>query len=104
MTPPQPEETAEHPSKATEASAPDSGIAPNASPASSRVRLESSADSVVVELYSVHFHALVQLAELLVWDRPTAEEVVQDAFVAMHGSWQRLGDTRRPSATFGRRW
>jgi RNA polymerase sigma-70 factor (sigma-E family) len=95
MTPPEPDETTEHPSKAAEALAPSSGTVPDASVASSRVRFESSADSVVIELYSVHFHPLVQLAELLVWDRPTAEEVVQDAFVAMHGSWQRLGDSEK---------
>jgi RNA polymerase sigma-70 factor (sigma-E family) len=53
---------------------------------------------VVIELYSVHFQALVRLAELLVLDRPTAEEVVQDAFVAMHGSWQRLGEAEKALA------
>jgi RNA polymerase sigma-70 factor (sigma-E family) len=95
MTPGGSEETAEHPDKATEALATNSGIVPGAFLASSKVRPQSSADSVVIELYSVHFQALVQLAELLVWDRPTAEEVVQDAFVAMHGSWQRLGGAEK---------
>ena len=49
-----------------------------------------SADRAVVELYSAHYRSLVRLAALLVRDTPTAEEVVQDAFVAMHGGWQRL--------------
>jgi len=31
-------------------------------------------------------------------DTPTAEEVVQDAFVAMHGGWQRLEDTDKALA------
>lgn len=98
MTPAGPEETADRPNKAAEASATSRGITPDALPASSRVRPEPNADSVVTELYSVHFQALVQLAELLVWDRPTAEEVVQDAFVAMHGNWQRLGDAEKALA------
>jgi RNA polymerase sigma-70 factor (sigma-E family) len=92
MTPAEPEDTAAHPDKEAEASTTNRGIVPDAFLASSKVRPESSADSVVIELYSVHFQELVKLAELLVWDRPTAEEVVQDAFVAMHGSWHRLRD------------
>jgi RNA polymerase sigma-70 factor (sigma-E family) len=95
MTAADPEETAERPNKATESLATNRGIMPDAFLASSKARPESSADRVLIELYSVHFQALVHLAELLVWDRPTAEEVVQDAFVAMHGNWQRLGDTEK---------
>jgi RNA polymerase sigma-70 factor (sigma-E family) len=51
---------------------------------------EWSADRAVTELYEAHYRALVRLAVLLVRDTPTAEEVVQDAFVAMHGGWGRL--------------
>ena len=57
-----------------------------------------SADRAVTELYSVHYRALVRLAALLVRDVPTAEEVVQDAFVAMHGGWQRLRDAEKALA------
>jgi RNA polymerase sigma-70 factor (sigma-E family) len=49
-----------------------------------------SADWAVTELYSLHYRALVRLAVLLVRDIPTAEDVVQDSFVAMHESWERL--------------
>ena len=49
-----------------------------------------SADWAVTELYSLHYRALVRLAVLLVRDVPTAEDVVQDSFVAMHEGWQRL--------------
>ena len=35
---------------------------------------------------------LVRLSVLLVRDQATAEEVVQDAFVAMHGRWRWLRD------------
>ncbi len=58
------------------------------SPATTRVGW--SADYAVTELYSMHYKALVRLATLLVRDTPTAEEVVQDAFVAMHDAWKRL--------------
>ncbi len=57
-----------------------------------------SADRAVTELYSLHYRALVRLAALLVRDTPTAEEVVQDAFIAMHGGWQRLRDTEKALA------
>src|SRR5580658_8792318 len=57
-----------------------------------------SADRAVTELYSLHYRALVRLAALLVRDTPTAEEVVQDAFVAMHDGWQRLRDAENALA------
>ena len=55
-------------------------------------RPRRSADWAVMELYSLHHRGLVRLAVLLVRDIPTAEDVVQDSFVAMHGGWQRLRD------------
>jgi hypothetical protein len=42
-------------------------------------------------LYSLHYRALVRLAVLLVRDVPTAEEVVQDSFVAIHDAWSFQG-------------
>lgn len=48
------------------------------------------ADAAVEELYAAHYRWLVRLAVLLVRDVETAEEVVQDSFVAMHGRWRRL--------------
>jgi RNA polymerase sigma-70 factor (sigma-E family) len=70
----------------------------DAFPASGTARAEWSADLAVVELYSQHYRALVRLAALLLRDTPTAEEVVQDSFVAMHGGWQRLRDTEKALA------
>ncbi len=49
-----------------------------------------SADEALDELYAAHWRQLVRLSTLLVRDTGTAEEVVQDAFVAMHGRWARL--------------
>jgi RNA polymerase sigma-70 factor (sigma-E family) len=51
------------------------------------------ADRAVTTLYSTHYKSLVRLAALLVRDAATAEEVVQDSFVAMHGGWRRLRDS-----------
>jgi RNA polymerase sigma-70 factor (sigma-E family) len=50
---------------------------------------------MVVALYTEQYRALVRLALLLVHDVPTAEEVVQDAFVAMHTGWRRLRDNEK---------
>ena len=51
------------------------------------------ADRVVTEIYHGEYKSLVRLAVLLVHDVPTAEEVVQDAFEAMHTAWRRLRDS-----------
>jgi RNA polymerase sigma-70 factor (sigma-E family) len=53
---------------------------------------ETDADGAVEQLYAAHWRPLVRLSALLVRDVGTAEEVVQDAFVAMHGRWGRLRD------------
>jgi RNA polymerase sigma-70 factor (sigma-E family) len=57
------------------------------------VAKEWDATQAVTEIYSAHYRSLVRLAVLLVRDVATAEEVVQDSFVAMHGAWRRLRDS-----------
>jgi RNA polymerase sigma-70 factor (sigma-E family) len=59
------------------------------------VSTDSDADRAVTELYSAHYRSLVRLAALLVRDIGTAEEVVQDSFVAMHGAWRRIRDSEK---------
>ncbi len=54
-----------------------------------------TADEAVHRLFGAHYHGLVRLAALLLADRDAAEEVVQDAFVALHGRWGRLRDPDR---------
>lgn len=76
----------------------DGGFMPDAFPACATGRTEWSADHAVIELYSSHYRALVRLAAMLVRDTPTAEEVVQDAFIAMHAGWHRLKDTEKALA------
>jgi RNA polymerase sigma factor (sigma-70 family) len=48
------------------------------------------ADGALTALYASHYRSLVRLAELLVGDLATAEEVVQESFVAMHCRGRRL--------------
>jgi RNA polymerase sigma-70 factor (sigma-E family) len=68
-------------------------IVPAALAAPGAARPGQGADRAVTELYSLHYRRLVRLAALLVRDAATAEDVVQDSFVAVHDGWQRLRDT-----------
>jgi len=53
------------------------------------------ADAAVGVLYDSHYRPLTRLAALLAADEAIAEEIVRDAFVAMHGAWRQLGDSDR---------
>jgi RNA polymerase sigma-70 factor (sigma-E family) len=53
------------------------------------------ADTAVESLYASHYRRLVRLSVLLVRDLETAEEVVQDSFVAMHGRWRSLKEPEK---------
>ncbi|HCU91257.1 MAG TPA: SigE family RNA polymerase sigma factor [Actinobacteria bacterium] len=57
------------------------------------VAADWDAEQAVTTMYSTHYRSLVRLAALLVRDTATAEEVVQDSFIAMHSSWRRLRDS-----------
>src|SRR5215207_890591 len=56
---------------------------------------DTDADGAVEQLYAAHWRSLVRLSFLLVRDLGTAEEVVQDAFVAVHGRWAGIRDPQR---------
>ena len=56
---------------------------------------EWDATRAVTAIYTTHYRSLVRLAVLLVRDVATAEEVVQDSFIAMHAAWRRLRDTEK---------
>jgi RNA polymerase sigma-70 factor (sigma-E family) len=58
----------------------------------------ADADVAVEQLYATHWRQLVRLSALLVHDQQAAEDVVQDAFVAMHGKWSRLRDPEKALA------
>jgi RNA polymerase sigma-70 factor (sigma-E family) len=55
----------------------------------------TGADAAITELYGAHYRSLVRLATLLVHDISTAEEVVQDSFVALHAGLHRLRDSEK---------
>ena len=61
-------------------------------------RIVSAADAGVSELYATHWHSLVRLAYLMVHDVTLAEDITQDALVAVHQRWGRLRD---PHAALG---
>ena len=56
------------------------------------------ADTAVTMLYASHWNPLVRLATMLTRDASIAEELVQDAFVALHRRWGSLAD---PGAAHG---
>ncbi len=57
-----------------------------------------TADAAITQLYGSHYRPLVRLAVLLVHDVSTAEEVVQDSFVALHSGLHRLRDGEKALA------
>jgi RNA polymerase sigma-70 factor (sigma-E family) len=60
--------------------------------------IDWDAERAVTELHSRHYPSLVRLAALLIRDVATAEEVVQDSFVALHSRWRRLCDSDKALA------
>jgi len=54
--------------------------------------VEPQSDEQLADLYRQHYRSLVRLAALLLDDRAASEEVVQDAFVKLHQSWDRVAD------------
>ncbi len=61
-----------------------------------------SVRAVVTDLFHHHYRRLVGLAGLMVDDRETAEEVVQDAFEALYRNWTRLRDPHAAVAYLNR--
>lgn len=52
----------------------------------------SGRTEAISELFLAHHRRLVGLASLLVDDRPTAEDIVQEAFAALYRRWHHLRD------------
>ena len=57
-----------------------------------------AADQSLTEIYSAEYDSLVRMAASLVSDIQTAEDVVQDSIVAMHGAWPNLYDNDKALA------
>lgn len=66
--------------------------------AAGAAKSQQHAVRAIATLYNEHYPSLVRLAALLVGDRATAEEVVQDSFVAMHANWRRLRDSEKAAS------
>lgn len=56
------------------------------------VSAEVQAHEFVSDLYQAHALALVRVAKLLLGDQPSAEDVVQDAFLSLYRALPRLRD------------
>lgn len=56
------------------------------------------ADQLIADLYLAHGLALIRVALLLVGDKPTAEDVVQDAFLGLYTAVGRLSGTDKALA------
>jgi DNA-directed RNA polymerase specialized sigma24 family protein len=82
MTAAEPSEVTGHSSGVTRRAAARDGLG--------SVSAERDADAAVTALYAAHYQSLVRLAALLVLDTGTAEELVQDSFVALHRGWRWL--------------
>ena len=56
------------------------------------LRAASDCDQAIIAMYTAEYRSLVRMSVVLVGDVPTAEEVVQESFIAMYGAWRRLRD------------
>jgi RNA polymerase sigma-70 factor (sigma-E family) len=59
---------------------------------------EWTADEAVTRLFAAHYRGLVRLAVLLLHDRAVAEEITQDAYVALHAKWGGLRESDKALA------
>ena len=55
-------------------------------------RLASDADLAITAIYDAQYRPLVRMSAMLLGDVGTAEEVVQESFIAVHAAWRRLRD------------
>ena len=58
----------------------------------------TDAEAAVAALYDAAAVGLLRLAYLMLGDRPSAEDVVQDAFFGLYRNWARLADHDRALA------
>jgi RNA polymerase sigma-70 factor (sigma-E family) len=63
-----------------------------------RAACPAATAEALITLYSAHYRSLVRLSVLLLNDVATAEEVVQDSFVALHVGMHRLRDNDKALA------
>jgi RNA polymerase sigma-70 factor (sigma-E family) len=68
---------------------------PESLAAVSNAVLGKPASDGVTALYEAHALALTRLAHVMLGDRQSAEDVVQDAFCGLYRNWARLSDPER---------
>lgn len=54
--------------------------------------LPADAESAITSLYEVHAVGFIRLAVIMLGERGTAEDVVQDAFCGLYRRWQHIDD------------
>lgn len=62
------------------------------SPRATAAARDDDATAAVTDLYRGHALGLMRLALMMVGDRPTAEDVVQEAFLGLYRRWAHLQD------------
>ena len=67
-------------------------VTANGAQANARAQPEDSPETAVDDLYRAHAVGLIRFAVLMVGDQPTAEDVVQDAFLGLFRGWRRVRD------------
>ena len=58
----------------------------------------AAVDEAIADLFNEHARSLVRLARFFVDDRNAAEDLVQEAFLRLHGSFHRIEDRNRAVA------
>ena len=53
----------------------------------------AAAEAAVTAIYQAHALRLIRLAHIMLGDRPSAEDVVQEAFCGLYRRWSHLSDT-----------
>lgn len=56
---------------------------------------EARREAAVTTLYREHWAGMVRLSLLMVGDRASAEDVVQEAFAAIYRRWDRIGEGKQ---------
>jgi len=60
------------------------------------VHIRGDADDAVTALFELHHTRMLRVATVLLGDAAAAEDVVQEAFLSLHTSWDRLRDKADP--------
>ncbi len=65
---------------------------PSTAVGSAQDRAATDADLAITAMYDTEYRSLVRMSAVLLGDIGSAEEVVQDSFIAVHAAWRGLRD------------